>query len=100
MLFAWFLVAQKRALSFVLTFLRSSPFLSADYGYELDDDDGFWIQGGSTSGGDTLTFSLLLILTPKHTCNNLHLTTPDVRAYVCKMKRNIVNFTHNRGEEL
>lgn len=28
-----------------------------DYGYEVDDDDGFWIQSacGSTSGEDTLT---------------------------------------------
>lgn len=69
MLFVWVSVVQKRVLSFVPTFLLSSSFLSTDYGCEVDDDDGFWIQSacGSTSGEDTLTLTLLLILTPKHT---------------------------------
>jgi len=39
-----FIRSEKRR-RFVLSFLHSSPFLSTDYGYELDDDDGFWIQG-------------------------------------------------------
>lgn len=62
MLFVWVSIVQKRVLSFVPTILYSSSFVSTDYGCEVDDDDGFWIQSGygSTSGEDTLTLTLLL----------------------------------------